>query len=154
MAKLKTLKIKFVLWVAGEGENLKAISGILLVKNNLQEDVLFLGNIKQEQLREYYRKADLIIQAPIHEGFGKVPIEGFFHGVVPLLSDVNLSKNIVGDKERGRVFNSLDELIGHINSLMHNHSEMVELIKNGREYARENTLEAWVKEILYQINGL
>jgi glycosyltransferase involved in cell wall biosynthesis len=61
-------------------------------ENNLQEDVLFLGNIKQEQLREYYRKADLIIQAPIHEGFGKVPIEGFFHGVVPVLSDVNLSK--------------------------------------------------------------
>jgi hypothetical protein len=57
-------------------------------------------------------------------------------------------------KRRGRVFNSQDELIGHINSLMHNPSEMVELIKNGREYARENTLEAWGKEILYQINGL
>jgi glycosyltransferase involved in cell wall biosynthesis len=153
MVKLKMLNVNFILWVAGEGENLKQYDNFVS-ENNLQEDVLFLGNIKQEQLREYYRKADLIIQAPIHEGFGKVPIEGFFHGVVPLLSDVNLSKNIVGDKERGRVFNSLDELIGHINSLMHNHSEMVELIKNGREYARENTLEAWVKEILYQINGL
>lgn len=153
MVKLKMLNVNFILWVAGEGENLKQYENFVS-ENNLQEDVLFLGNIKQDQLREYYRKADLIIQAPIHEGFGKVPIEGFFHGVVPLLSEVNLSRKIVGDNERGSVFNSQDELIGHINSLMHNPSEMVELIKNGREYARENTLEAWVKEILHQINRL
>lgn len=152
MAKLKMLNVNFILWVAGEGENLKQYENFVS-KNNLQEDVCFLGNIKQDQLREYYRKADLIIQAPIQEGFGKVPIEGFFHGVIPLLSDVNLSRKIVGDNERGRVFNSQDELMGHINLLMHNPSEMIELIKNGRAYARENTLEDWGKETLCQINS-
>ncbi|HPM30077.1 MAG TPA: glycosyltransferase [Chryseolinea sp.] len=150
MTKLKMLKVKFVLWVAGEGENLKRYENFVR-ENNLQEDVFFLGNIKQDQLREYYRKADIIVQAPIHEGFGKVPIEGFFHGVIPVISNVNLSGKIVGDNKRGRVFNTQDELIGHIRSLMHAPSDMIELIKNGREYARENTLEAWGREILCQI---
>lgn len=72
MVKLKMLNVNFILWVAGEGENLKQYENFVS-KNNLQEDVLFLGNIKQDQLREYYRKADIIIQSPIHEGFGKVP---------------------------------------------------------------------------------
>lgn len=150
MVKFKTLNIEFILWVAGEGENLKRYENFVS-ENNLQEDVFFLGNIKQDQLREYYRKADIIVQAPIHEGFGKVPIEGFFHGVIPVISDVNLSRKIVGDNTRGRVFSNQDELIGHIRSLMHAPSDMIELIKNGREYARENTLEAWGREILWQI---
>jgi len=152
MAKLKMMNVNFLLWVAGEGDSLKKYQKFVN-ENNLDQDVVFLGNIKQHLLREYYRKADLIIQAPIHEGFGKVPVEGFFHGVVPVISDVNLSRKIVGDDQRGRVFNSQDELIGHITSLMRAPFKMIDLIKNGREYARENTLEAWGKETLCQINA-
>ncbi len=152
MAKLKMLNVNFILWVAGEGKNLKQYENFVS-KNNLEEDVFFLGNIKQDQLREYYRKTDLIIQAPIQEGFGKVPVEGFFHGVIPVISDVNLSRTIVGNNERGRVFNSQDELIGHIRSLMYAPSDRIELIKNGRAYARKNTLEAWGEEILDQLNS-
>lgn len=146
MSELRRSNVDFVLWVAGDGENKKKYQDYVNV-NNLQERVVFLGNIKQQQLREYYRKADLIIQSPIHEGFGKVPVEGFFHGVIPVISDVNLSRSIVGGKERGRVFTSKDELIGHINSLMQNTSLMIELIKKGRDYAKQNTLEAWANEI-------
>lgn len=153
MTKLKMLNVNFVLWVAGDGENLNKYQNYVN-RNNLEENVFFLGNIKQHLLRQYYRKADLIIQSPIHEGFGKVPVEGFFHGVIPIISDVNLSRSIVGDQERGRVFTSQEELIEHINALTRNTSEMIELIKNGRNYARENTLEAWGKEILSHINGL
>ncbi len=153
MTKLKRLNVNFVLWVAGDGENLNTYQNYV-DQNNLQENVIFLGNIKQHLLRQYYRKADLIIQSPIHEGFGKVPVEGFFHGVIPIISDVNLSRSIVGDKERGRVFKSQDELIEHIHALMQNTSEMIELIKKGRDYAKENTLEAWGKEIFYHCNGL
>jgi len=152
MVKLKMLNVNFVLWIAGEGDSLKKYQKFVN-ENNLDQDVVFLGNIKQHLLRQYYRKADLIIQSPIHEGFGKVPMEGFFHGVVPVISDVNLSKNIVGDKERGRVFNCQDELIGHINCLINHPSEMVKLIKNGREYAKKITFESWGHELIKQIKN-
>jgi glycosyltransferase involved in cell wall biosynthesis len=153
ISKLKKLNVNFVLWVAGDGENLKKYLDYVN-HNNLQECVIFLGNIKQHQLREYYRKADLILQSPIHEGFGKVPVEGFFHGVIPIISDVNLSRNIVGDKARGRVFNSQEELIGYIKSFMQNTTVMIDLIKKGREYARENTLEAWGNELLHHVKAM
>lgn len=152
LTQLKLLNIKFVLWVAGDGQNLQKYQDFV-EQNGLKENVFFLGHIDQSQLREYYRKADFVVQAPLQEGFGKVPIEGFFHGVVPVLSDVNLSRSIVGGKERGRVFSDQNELIEHIYSLCYDSDSMAKTIKNGREYARKNTLEFWSQEMVDRIKS-
>jgi glycosyltransferase involved in cell wall biosynthesis len=152
MIKLKSLNIKFILWVAGDGENKDKYQNFV-DQNELRENVFFLGHIEQRQLRAYYRRADIAVQAPLHEGFGKVPIEGFFHGVVPVISDVNLSRSIVGGNDRGRVFSNQNELVEHIYSLSRDSASMAEAIKNGREYAKENTLECWGQKIIEQIES-
>lgn len=146
MTKLKLLRVTFMLWVAGDGERLDTYRNFVH-ENGLRENVVFLGHVQQSKLRDYYRKADFVVQAPIHEGYGKVPIEGFFHGVVPVLRDVNLARSIVGGNQRGRVFGNQDELVAHLYSFIVDAGLMAEAIKNGRAYARENSLESWGRQL-------
>ena len=83
------------------------------------------------------------------EGFSKVPVEALFHGVVPLLSDLPLNKQIVGDGTRGRCFPHADAamLAKHLVELSRAPSLMRQMIDCGREYAQTLTLEAWQQHI-------
>ena len=72
--------------------------------------------------------------------------------MVPILSDVNLSRKLVGDGKRGRVFRTKEELIACIASLIEDPSEIREIVKNGREYARQVTLEVWADSIVEKLS--
>jgi glycosyltransferase involved in cell wall biosynthesis len=112
---------------------------------DLTDRVVFFGSVSQAIVRERYRQSDFAIQAPYSEGYGKVPIEAFFHGVIPILSNVDVSLQIIGGNQRGRCFPQGDAqaIAQHVIDLADNPSEMAELIYNGREYAKGLTLEAW-----------
>lgn len=121
----------------------------------LTERVFFHGSIAQSAVRQFYRQASFVIQAPYTEGFGKVPVEAFFHGAIPLLSDVDMSSQIVGMGTRGRCFPQDDALAisQTVKNLTHDPVSMTQMIKNGRAYAATLTLEAWqihIREILNQ----
>lgn len=141
------------LTVIGDGpergylENLSHTSGLI-------NHVTFIGNVSQEVVREYYRKADFVIQAPHSEGFGKVPIEAMFHGVIPILSDVDMSQQIVGNGLRGECFTQgdMDTIVKTITRLANTPGKRIEMISNGREYARTLTLEEWQKHLIDTIN--
>ena len=89
------------------------------------------------------------------EGFGKVPIEGFFHGVVPLLNQVALSGEMTGNGERGFVFSATDvnNVISLIKQVCSNTGSLPTIIENGREYAKAQTLEAWAQSYVKKINN-
>lgn len=120
----------------------------------LHQRVIFHGNVAQRTVRQFYRQAAFVIQSPYSEGFGKVPIEAFFHGAIPILSDVDLSAQVVGGSDRGRCFSQGDAqaIADHVGKLIRQPAEMVRLIDNGREYARGLTLEAWQQHLREMLN--
>lgn len=140
--------------VIGDGierENLERMVSSLGIEKNVN----FAGKVSHKIVREYYRKADFVIQAPYSEGFGKVPIEAMFHGVIPILSDVDMSKQIVGDGVRGKCFpqGDVDAAIRIILELRKNPSEMSQMIQGARVYTKDLTLEAWQKHIISTLNN-
>ncbi|HXL58023.1 MAG TPA: glycosyltransferase, partial [Chitinophagaceae bacterium] len=123
-------------------------------QNNMQDKVCLTGRKTHHELRELYRKADFVVQATLVEGFGKVPIEGFFHGVIPILNNINLAREMTGDMERGFLFSASDinNLVDLVKNICNKKELFPTLIRSGREYARTQTLETWTSDLLHSIN--
>lgn len=111
--------------------------------------VRFHGKVSQEVVRAYYRKSSFVIQPSYTEGYSKVPVEALFHGVIPILSDISTNPEIIGYGTRGRYFSvdHVQSIADHISDLAQNPSEMIQMIENGRAYARTVTLEAWQQHL-------
>lgn len=148
VSALRSLNIEAQLHILGEGPERELLRR-LAVELNVSNQVHLHGGVAHEQVRQFYRTADFVVQAPYAEGFGKVPIEAFFHGTIPVLSNVNLSEEIVGSGLRGRVFQTDDhmELAHTIIDLVQHPTIMASMIEAGRAYARDLTLEGWRKHL-------
>lgn len=148
VAALKQDGVEAVLHLLGEGASRTHLEA-LTQELGVTGQVHFHGYTPAPQVREFYRQADFVVQAPRAEGFGKVPVEAFFHGVIPLLSDVNLSQQLVGQGSRGRCFplDDLDFLRQELLTLSHQPITMAEMIPQGRAYAATQTLESWQKHL-------
>ncbi len=137
----------FYLTVVGDGpmrEELKKF----ITQNNLDSHVKMVGKKNQEAMRAVYRESDFIVQAPLSEGFGKVPIEGFFHGVIPIINNIAMAANMMGKEERGFLFDATDpqNLANTILKLPAKMSQFTAMIAAGRQYAKSHTLEAWAED--------
>ena len=151
--KLYQEGFQFKLYVVGDGP-LKKSYEKFVEENRMQPVVCVTGKKNTGELRALYRKADFVIQATRVEGFGKVPIEGFFHGVIPILNNLNLASEMTGNAERGFLFsaNKRDSLTEVIKEALNKKEVFPMLIKNGREYAQKQTLEKWTSNILQLID--
>lgn len=143
----------FHLYVVGDGE-LKNSYQQFVNNNNLQDHVDICGKKNYTQLRQLYRQSHFLIQATLVEGFGKVPIEGFFHGVVPLLNRVALADEMTANGERGFVFSATDanNLVALVKRVTAMNAELEKIILNGRTYAMTHTLENWALNYVEKIN--
>ncbi len=143
---LAVLNIEARLDILGDGPERPRLAQ-LIDDLGLQDRVVLHGSTSQADVRRWYRAADFVIQPTRSEGFGKVPIEAFFHGVIPIMSDVNLHPQFAGsgDDARGRCFptEDPDACARHVADLASRPAEMMRMIANGRPYARRYTLEAW-----------
>jgi len=151
--KLRQEGLKYKLYVVGDGP-LKNAYLHFIEENGMQDQIYLVGSKTHTQLRQLYRKADFVIQATLVEGFGKVPIEGFFHGVIPILNNINLAKEMTGHEQRGFLFsaNDIDNLADLVKELCNKKDLLLNMIQNGREYASSHTLEGWSSGLLHSIN--
>jgi glycosyltransferase involved in cell wall biosynthesis len=118
-------------------------------ENNLQQHINIAGKKNHLELRQLYRDHDFVVQAPLKEGFGKVPIEGFFHGLIPVINNVSMAKSMVGeDEERGFLFDASrpENLADCVMRIRKSTDRFPGMILRGREYARSQTLEAWAAD--------
>ena len=150
---LKEEGFKFHLYIVGDGE-LKGSYETFIQQNDLGGDITVCGKKNYSQLRELYRQSDFLIQAALVEGFGKVPIEGFFHGVVPLLNKVALAPEMTGNGQRGFVYTADD--VSNINTLIKkvtsSNIRLEKIIIEGRNYAKKHTLENWAISYIKKVN--
>jgi glycosyltransferase involved in cell wall biosynthesis len=135
----------FRLYIVGDGF-LRESYERFIHENRLTDKIFLTGKMTDVDLRNIYRKVNFLIQTPLSEGFGKVPIEGFFHGVIPFLNNTEMASEMIGDNsERGYLF-KLDEpenLAEFILKAISEKKDWVLKISNGREYACIQTLEHW-----------
>lgn len=150
---LKTRKFCFKLYIVGDGF-LKAQYEKFIDDNDLGDCVILTGKKNFTELRNLYRESNFLIQAPFAEGFGKVPIEGFFHGVVPIISNTALANEMIGNNERGFKFsnNNIDALLNIIVKSANENETISEMIVNGRAYAKKHTIENWIEAYIKAIN--
>lgn len=72
------------------------------------ENLIFLGKIPPEELKEWYQKTEFYFQLSIFEGFGCALAEAMLCGCIPIGSNVNHIPNIIG--ENGFILNRKDSI--------------------------------------------
>lgn len=151
-AVLKEKKIPFMLTIVGGGYLKDALQDLI---NDLRlgQEVNLCGKKTAEELRVLYRENDFIVQAPKEEGYGKVPVEGFFHGLIPILNKISMAFLITGNGERGFLFDESDanDLANMLLGLRDKVEMFPAMIESGRSYAKKHTLKAWAEEYHEQI---
>ncbi len=141
---LKRRNFSFHLTVVGDGPMRSELYDFVS-DHNLSSEITFAGKMNFQELRQLYRQNDFVVQAPLAEGFGKVPIEGFFHGVIPIINKIGLAKQMTGDGERGFLFDGKDSnnLAQIIMGVVDKKAVLPAMIRSGRHFAQSQTLDAW-----------
>lgn len=102
-------KLKLV--IVGENKNFKTsdkkIEKILLKNKN--KNIIFTGRVLDEELKILLKNSKTLIQPSLYEGFGIPPLEALYLGVKPIISDIEVFKELylnlpvvffkVGDKK-------------------------------------------------------
>lgn len=143
----------FFWYIVGDGY-MKSNYETFIKQNALEPYVCLAGKKTYTELRALYREANFLVQATHIEGFGKAPIEGMFHGVIPLLSKTAMSAEMTGNGKRGFIFdstdvNSLEEVIKYA---FNKNNDLGDLVFAGRDYVKTHTLENWSKDLIQQNN--
>ncbi|WP_153799463.1 glycosyltransferase [Foetidibacter luteolus] len=145
--------VSFRLFIVGDGPLRDAYLGFI-EKHRLAQKVVLTGKKKYTELKQLYRQAHFVIQAPLAEGFGKVPVEGFCHGVIPLLSNTALAAEMTAGSQRGFVFSTGDpqQVVTLITQVLNRQHDWPKMIADGREYAASLSMESWVAQIKQAIS--
>ncbi len=141
---LKQQNFSFHLTVVGDGP-MRTTLEQFVNDHQLASEINLVGKTNWSELRGLYREHDFVVQAPLFEGFGKVPVEGFFHGCIPVINNISMAKQMTGEEERGFLFDAADpvNLATTLSAIKNKIHLLPGMIQNGRSYAQSQTLEAW-----------
>ena len=73
----------------------------LVQKLNLNSKINFTGRKTQEELKEYYRMADIFVYPSKYENFGQPLLEAGAHGLPIVATPVGVARDIIIDGETG-----------------------------------------------------
>ncbi len=144
---LKESNFPFTLKIVGDGP-MESELNAFVNENKLEREIEFTGKKTYQELKLLYRQSDFVVQAPLYEGFGKVPVEAFFHGVIPILNNVGMAGYMIGNDERGFLFDATNpqNLANLIMDIKNKISELPCIIDKGRDFSKTQTLENWGNE--------
>ena len=103
------LTFPFHLTIAGEEVKTSSVtrSGYMKELNdlahklNLKNKISFVGRKTQEELKEYYRMADIFVYPSKYENFGQPLLEAGAHGLPIVATPVGVARDIIIDGETG-----------------------------------------------------
>ena len=119
-------------------------------KLNLENNVIFTGNIKYQLLPEYYATSDIFVLPSIveksgdTEGLGVVLLEAIASATAVVGSDVGGIPDIIRDNETGLLVRQKDpkDIADAILKLLSNNLLRKKLSKNAKEHLKKNY--SWV----------
>lgn len=132
-------------WFYPDGKSYKAeMQG--LMSNTLKEHVHFIGVVPHDELPQWIEKSEVCIYPSLSESFGLTVLEAQSMAKSVLISDIEVFKEIVSEKEA--IFFKKGEAIdlsGKLINLLHNKAEAVEMGIR----ARKNILDRFdIKKIV------
>ncbi len=83
------------LLIIGSKENFRNMDKNILKTDNA--NIEFSGYVDDEKLKELIAKAKFLVQPSIYEGFGIPPLEAMYLGTKPIISDIEVFKEIYTD---------------------------------------------------------
>lgn len=85
--------------IVGNADNFRTKDNELqqMISEFNENQIKFTGKISNEELYDYYKKANLLIQPSLYEGFGIPPLEAMTLGTNVILSDIPVFKEIYQD---------------------------------------------------------
>jgi glycosyltransferase involved in cell wall biosynthesis len=88
--------LNYKLIIVGEKNNFRTSDGGAVEKliNENSGDILFTGMVSDDELEILLKKAALLVQPSLYEGFGLPPLEALVHGTPALISDIAVFKEI------------------------------------------------------------
>ena len=131
--------------IAGNGPEEKSLKQFVQ-ENNLQKNIIFLGNIDDSQKKYIFDKTDLMIMPTLDEtknnsieGFGIAYIEAAFFSIPSIASNKGGTPEAVLDNVTGKIINNINELENSIRELITNKKLREKLGINAKQRA-ENEL--------------
>lgn len=143
------------LTIVGTGENELVLKNKVL-ELKLEKKVKFLGHVPLgSKLFNIYQKMDLFILPSISEGTPRVLLEAMCNGVPVIATKVGGIPFTIKDGYNGLLIppKNSKEIVKAIKYLQKNEEARRELILNGINFAKENTLENHVNEVFQFINN-
>jgi glycosyltransferase involved in cell wall biosynthesis len=119
---------------------------ILASKHQLEQDIIFHGNLSDEQLGERYENADLFLFASKHEGFGLPLIEAQHHGLPIIAADQPAVREVVSTAGIIVSKNNVEEEMSRAIAKLLNDKDLVrtfhdEGLKNLQHFSKEQVRE-------------
>jgi len=107
--------------IVGKGKLLKKLK-CFVRKNNLKENIKFLGFVSDENLLKRYNEAELVIVPSVFEGFGITTIEAMACGTPVIATNVDGIRDNIKNNENGILveYGSKNELATQIIRLLNN----------------------------------
>ena len=138
IAKLKTEYPDILYIIAGSGielENLKKITK----KLDLNKNVIFLGDINDNQKKYLFKITNLMVMPTLDEsfkssieGFGIVYLEAAYYGVPSIASDVGGTPEAVINNQTGIIISDISELYNVLRNLLANKEKLDALGKKAK----------------------
>lgn len=86
----QTVKLKII------GEREGFLTGLKINEKDYP-NVIFKGRLDNEELYSEIQKAKFLVQPSVYEGFGLPPLEALYLGTQPIISDIEVFKEIYND---------------------------------------------------------
>lgn len=143
---------KLVLVIVGQG-SLREELGKLVRDLNLENQVIFVGNIERKNIWNFYRDADVFILLSKSEGLGLVFWEAMYSGVPVIGPRIEgIAESIGKDGLRGFFWNEGDEisvLKQRIDGCFQKTSDIEDMVLRAKAYVSEKTsFQGGINELL------
>jgi len=145
IAKLKKFFPNIMLYIAGNGfeeGNIKK----LISEFNLENNVIFLGNLKPDKLIDYYNAADVFCLPSKNEGLPNVIIEALLCGVPVVASKVGEIPFIINEQNKNGFIvepNSVESLVDKLSQALKKNWDRESLRKSVDFLNKKNVLEEY-----------
>ena len=131
--ELESQKVEYQFLIAGDGSYYLKLKEFI-ESNNLINKIHLLGNLKIEQMKEFWKKIDVVVSTSDSEGMGLSILEGMGAGAVPVVTNTAGIKEFV-NKENGYVveINDIKTMASHLKELSENREKVIRMGKNSRK---------------------
>lgn len=120
-------------------------------KYNVKDKVVFLDYISDEDLPNFYRKAEVFVLPSLYEGFGLPVLEAMRYGCPVITSNVSSLPEAGGDAAQYFEPEDVDDIKKSIEKVLTDRSLREKMIERGREHYKKFTWEKAAKEVLSAI---